>query len=61
MEKKCTKCQEVKPLDQFYKDKYNKKDGHMYTCKTCDNKYQKAWREKQKALKATEVAVAYEI
>jgi hypothetical protein len=59
MEKTCTKCHEVKGLDQFYKDKYNKKkDGHMYTCKACDNTYQKAWREKQKASKVTELAVA---
>ena len=45
----CTKCKEVKGEDQFYKDKYNKKTGHMHTCKTCDNTYQKAWREIQKA------------
>jgi hypothetical protein len=49
--KKCNKCQTVKGLEGFYKDKYNKKDGLMNTCKACDNEYQKAWRTKQKAAK----------
>jgi len=46
--KKCNKCGEVKELGEFYRDKYNKKDGRMNTCKTCDNAYQKSWREKVK-------------
>lgn len=52
MEKTCKKCQSVKPVELFYKDKYAK-DGRMSVCKECDNSYQKAWREKIKALKAT--------
>ena len=37
MNKKCTKCGEVKPLTLFYKDKGNK-DGYHYYCKKCFNK-----------------------
>jgi hypothetical protein len=60
--KKCNKCHTVKELvGGFYKDKYNKKDGYMNTCKECDNQYQKTWREKQKALATiTQVAPVVE-
>jgi hypothetical protein len=58
MEKKCTKCKEVKDFDDFTKDKY-KKDGKNARCKSCGklyaklnketkHKYQKEWREKNK-------------
>ena len=33
-EKECTKCGEIKPLREFYKDK-QKPDGYMYWCKIC--------------------------
>lgn len=32
--RKCSKCQIVKPLNEFYKDKYRKL-GHRYECKAC--------------------------
>ena len=36
MNKKCTKCGEVKPLTLFAKDKRNK-NGHHSWCKKCFN------------------------
>jgi hypothetical protein len=47
MEKKCTKCGEVKTLDEFTKDKY-KKDGKSYLCKSCKVVYSKKIYEKNK-------------
>ena len=47
MEKKCTKCGEVKSLDEFTKDKY-KKDGKSYLCKSCKVVYSKKIYEKNK-------------
>lgn len=41
--KACTKCGEVKPLTAFSKSK-RAPDGLMYTCKTCNNKYSKLYR-----------------
>ncbi len=35
MEKKCSKCQEIKPLNDFYKNKYEK-DGYCHICSQCD-------------------------
>jgi len=35
--KKCSKCEEVKPLAEYHKDK-SSKDGLCYSCKTCTNK-----------------------
>ena len=32
--KKCPKCGEIKPMDEFYKNK-SKKDGHSVYCKKC--------------------------
>ena len=32
--KRCPKCEETKPLTDFYKDK-SRKDGYEYICKTC--------------------------
>lgn len=43
--KKCTVCEEEKPLSAFYKMKASK-DGHGYRCKTCDNTARKKWKEK---------------
>lgn len=58
--KSCKKCGKELVVDSngkanFYRDKFAK-DGFMGVCKDCDNAYQKAWREKIKALKATPVA-----
>jgi len=44
MEKKCTKCEIIKPRDDFGKDK-TKKDGLNYWCKSCVKEYYKANRE----------------
>lgn len=35
--KKCTICKEVKPYNQFYKNKFTK-DGYGSQCKSCDTK-----------------------
>ena len=34
MEKRCTKCQQIKPLEMFHKDKGNQ-DGFSTQCKEC--------------------------
>ena len=44
--KKCTKCGEVKPLTLFNKDK-NKKDGYHPWCKTCKNAAITQYRNKE--------------
>lgn len=36
MNKKCSRCGDVKELSLFYKSK-KEKDGHMHRCKTCDH------------------------
>ncbi len=46
MEKKpCTKCGEVKSLDEFYNRK-NVNDGKYSFCKVCDNKRTREYRHK---------------
>ena len=40
--KKCRKCEEVKPLNEFYRDR-NLKDGHKNSCKLCESKRQRKW------------------
>ena len=45
--KKCSKCGEEKPLEEFYKDKI-KKDGRKSICKICSLIADKEWREKNK-------------
>lgn len=37
-EKKCSKCEQVKPVDGFYKDS-SKKDGYSSACKECIKAY----------------------
>jgi len=50
--KQCTKCKEIKSLNEFYKDKY-KKDGHTCGCIYCEKltkliSYQKHKDKRQK-------------
>lgn len=40
MEKKCTSCERVLPLESFTKNK-NSTDGHFYRCKECEKKRKK--------------------
>jgi len=42
MSKKCNKCEEVKELDEFYKQT-NAKDGYAYMCKVCVLAKGRAW------------------
>lgn len=39
--KRCTGCEETKPLDQFYVKNRNKGDGRTPRCKACMNAYRK--------------------
>ena len=45
--KKCSKCGEEKPLDEFNKQKRNP-DGLNYNCKECLRADKKRWREANK-------------
>ena len=47
MNKKCTKCGEVKPLTLFYIDKSNK-DGHQCYCKKCLNSKMNKYRNTER-------------
>ena len=47
MEKKCTKCKEVKDFDEFSKDKRNK-DGKQSRCKSCQKEYNIKNKDKNK-------------
>lgn len=49
--KRCTKCGETKPRDQFHKDK-SRVDCLTPQCKSCIAKTTKAWREANKGPKA---------
>lgn len=40
LNKKCTKCSIVKPIDQFHKS-LRYKDGYNYWCKSCSNQAKK--------------------
>jgi ribosomal protein S18 len=42
-EKKCSTCQEIKPLTEFHKDK-NHSSKHKSACKVCSSKRFQAWR-----------------
>jgi len=44
--KRCSKCKQIKPLSEFYKD-HGKKDGHRNYCKSCQKDYDQS--EKGKA------------
>lgn len=42
--KKCAKCGQIKPLNEFYKDKRNK-DGILSYCKACQKESSLKWRK----------------
>ena len=42
--KACNKCQQIKQLIDFYKDK-SKYDGYLTQCKNCDNTRQKEYNK----------------
>lgn len=49
IERKCSKCRELKPLSSFFKDA-SKKDGYQFACKTCSkNANKKSWADNQEA------------
>lgn len=43
-EKICLKCNKIKPLNEFYKDK-SRKLGVQPACKICSDVYRKKWRD----------------
>ena len=45
--KKCSKCDVVKPLDEFYKEK-PRKDGHRSDCKECLKQYNSQYKHDNK-------------
>lgn len=49
--KKCRKCDEFKPLEQFYKCRSREvsKDGHHRLCKSCQNAQYRKWRDTNRA------------
>jgi hypothetical protein len=47
MEKKCSKCKEVKSLDEFYNDKRNK-DGKQARCRNCIIEDKRKYREENR-------------
>jgi len=46
-DKRCTKCERVKPLDEFYGNKKSK-DGLEYSCKECYREAQVEYRKKNR-------------
>ena len=56
--KKCTKCGEVKPLDEFSKNSRNN-DGLNYRCRECDAVYQREWRSKNREKQSEYNHIAY--
>jgi hypothetical protein len=45
--KKCTKCNQEKPLSEFHKDKRGRL-GRRPKCKTCETEQKKRWRQENK-------------
>ena len=43
----CTRCGEMKTLEEYYND-VRKKDGHAGQCKKCRNKTGEKWRNEHK-------------
>lgn len=50
MFKKCNKCLIEKPLDNFFKDKNNKTDGHYSLCKSCKKESTIEWRNSNRKI-----------
>lgn len=48
--KKCSKCDELKPETEFYKNS-STKDGLQPCCKTCQNEYNKVYQAKKRLQK----------
>jgi hypothetical protein len=59
MEKKCTKCGEIKMLAEFVKHK-RYKDGHYSQCKVCTKQLVKQW-EKENPDKKNEIRTRYRV
>jgi hypothetical protein len=55
--KRCSRCGEVKPLNEFYRYCYNPHDGYVGTCKVClrteSRERQRALRDQRRKLRAT--------
>jgi len=47
----CSRCKELKPYSDFFKDKHNKKYGLSGYCKVCKVAYQRGLRNKNKPIK----------
>lgn len=56
--KTCSKCEEVKPLDQFFARK-SAADGRMSSCKACKTKATYAWRDRNREKWNDYVAAQY--
>lgn len=50
-DKKCSQCNQIKPLSEFYKNK-NYAKGYCARCKNCISKYNKTPRGKEVCLKS---------
>lgn len=49
MEKICTKCKTVQPLDNFHRN-CNRKDGRANRCKACVKIYEESYRDRRRVL-----------
>jgi len=47
--KRCTKCGETKPLDEFHPDR-SKKQGRYPRCRECERQYDRIYRPRSTAL-----------
>lgn len=47
-EKKCNRCNLVKPLDEYYNNKKNKLHGKQAMCKECNNVYTSEYQKRNK-------------
>lgn len=52
--KRCTKCGELKPLSEFYRDCYQK-SGYRPSCKSCNKKLTSDYKNKLQQLKMKRV------
>lgn len=50
--KRCPRCEQVKPVTEFYKNALRPGDGYASRCKACDKKYHKARLKKPGAAAA---------